>query len=95
MFKEKPIPPFDIKREYNYSFQHYVDLTSNIQELINQAATENLDITANYDNPEAGFDALIQVFINSSFYEIKQDFICNIIVNVLEAICPAPQKGKF
>ena len=67
MFKEKPTPPFDIKREYNYNFQHYVDLTSNIQELINQAATENLDITPNYDNPEAGFDALIQVFITQIF----------------------------
>ena len=62
IFREKPTPPFDIYRDYQHDFEHHMKLTPNISEFSKKVA-DTVDIVGNIDNPEAGFDALMQVLL--------------------------------
>ena len=58
-----------------YSFQHQMSLSSNA-ELFKQRV-RNAPISGNIDNPEGGFDALMQVFEsnNAMFEQFSSDYI--------------------
>ena len=50
-----------MRRDYRYDFEHLVDLTSNISEIVAKAPRDEKDFAGNLDNPESGLDALLQV----------------------------------
>lgn len=62
IFREKPTPPFDVRRDYDYDFEHHMQLNENINEFIENVKT-TVNIQGNIDNPEAGLDALMQVLL--------------------------------
>lgn len=45
----------------SFSFQHVLQLTEDVVKFTRKA--ENVSISSNIDNPEAGFDAIMQVAV--------------------------------
>ena len=74
IFKEKPILPFDVKRDYRYDFEHLVNLTSDISEIVEKAPRDEKQFAGNLDNPESGLDALLQVCQSVNIYVIFLNF---------------------
>ena len=62
IFREKPTPPFDISRDYDHDFEHHMSLTPDIA-AFSKSVASTVNIVGNMDNPEAGFDALMQVLL--------------------------------
>jgi len=65
IFRDKPLPPFDIKHSYAHDFEHRMKLSPNIDDFINQVRNSD-DIIGNIDNPEGSLDALMQILLCKS-----------------------------
>lgn len=83
-FADKPIMPYispktklnpckivQDKCEPTYSYHHYLSLTNNIKNFIEKVNSSK--ITANLDNLEGGFDALMQVIVCNNIINWNDD----------------------